>query len=554
MTPRPAPNRPGPPGAGLARPLPVLVLAALVAAAPSLAQAPGGAATAAPAVTPGDLPEPGLEGLEPAVAEQLAEMRGFVVKQFTETETPPPLLAEPIGELGRLYLAYDLRQPAEQCLLLADRLNPRDFRWTYHLGYLYQGDGKLEQAARHYERALAIQPGVVPAMIRLGEVYAADNRPEAAEWVLREALQRDPSSAAAEAALGELLVAAERYREGEELLRSALERQPGADRLYYPLALALRARGEDAGARAMMAKAGTVGVRPADPLIDGLEEMAIGERVHLLRGRAAYQAGDFAAAAEQFRAAAEVNPESVAAHVNLGTTLGRLGDVEGAMTEYRRAIELAPANTSALYNLGTLLMQRGESADALEQFKTAALHAPKDGGLRFQLAEALRANGLENDALLHYRQAAELAPPGEMARFREAQILTEQGRLVEAIERLEEGLELAPRSSLLALTLARLLASGPDLELRDGERALAILLNSTIRRSLRSFETLAMAYAETGNCDKALEWQSQAWEAALDADDQTLAEEMERRAAHYRDSRPCRYLPDATGPAAGDEP
>ncbi len=495
----------------------------------------------AAAVRASELPDPDLAALEPEVATQLGEMREFVVRQITETESRPRQLAEVIGELGRLYLAYELGEPAEKSLLLADRLAPRDFRWPYHLGYLHQAEGRLESAARYYERALSIAPGVVPALIRLGEVYAADNRPEAAEWVLREALGRDPSSAAAEAALGELLVAQERFREGEELLRSALERQPGADRLYYPLALALRGRGEDAAARAMMERRGTVGVRPADPLIDGLTELAIGERVHLLRGRAAYQAGQFEAAAEQFARAAEINPQSVAARVNLGTALGRLGDVEGAKAQYSKAVELAPANTSALFNLGSLLLKQGDVAGALEQFKQAALYAPKDAGIRLHLADALRLSGQENDALLHYRQAAELEPPGEMARFREAQILAEQDRYAEARDRLAKGYELAPRSSLLALTLARLLASAPDPAVRDGERALEILLTAPIRRSLRSYETLAMAYAETGQCEKAVDYQSQALEAAIDQDQTEVADALRKTLEHYERDRPCRY-------------
>jgi Flp pilus assembly protein TadD len=502
---------------------------------------PAQEATGQPKVGVDELPDPSLDGLEEAVASQLRDMRQFVVQQITETELRPVQLAEPIGELGRLYLAYELTGPAERCLLLADRLAPRDFRWTYHLGYLYQGDGRLDQAARHYERALAIQPRVVPAMIRLGQVYMAQDRPEAAEWVLRDVLSKDPASAAAEATLGELLVSQKRFREGEELLLSALERQPGADRLYYPLALALRGRGEDEAARVALGKRGTVGVRPADPLIDGLAELAIGERVHLLRGRAAYQAGQFEAAAEEFRSAAEVKPDSVPARVNLGTTLGRLGDVEGAMAEYRRAIEIAPANTSALFNLGALLLQQGDLGGALEQFTAAALYAPEDGGIRFQLAEALRLNDRGEEALLHYRKAAELEPPGQMARFREAQILSAKGLHADAVARLDEGHTLAPRSSLLALTLARMLASAPDLSVRDGKRALEILQSSPIRRSVRSFETLAMAYAETGQCDKAVEWQSQAWEAALDADNQELAEGLQRMVEHYQQGPPCRY-------------
>jgi tetratricopeptide (TPR) repeat protein len=481
-------------------------------------------------------------------------MHDFVVHQITETETRPVQLAEAIGELGRLYLAYELSGPAEQCLLVAARLAPRNFSWIYHLGYLTQGAGRLDEAATYYERALALVPGVGPAKIRLGQVYAAQNKPERAEWVLRDALGADPASAAAEATLGELLVAQKRYREGEQLLLSALDRQPGANRLYYPLALALRDRGEEQAARAMMAKRGTVGVRPADPLIDGLAELAIGERVHLLRGQAAYRAGRFEEAAAEFRGAIEIKPSAVSGHINLGSTLGHLGDTDGAIAEYRTAIELAPANSTALYNLGALLRQRGELADALDQFRNAALYAPEDGGIRFQLADALRLTGRAAESLIHYQKSAELEPPGELARFREAQVLSDMGRDDVAIRRLEEGLTIVPRSSLMALTLARLLASSPDLSLRDGQRALEILGKSPIRRSIRSFETLAMAHAEAGECDQAVNWQSQAWEASLDFDEQTLAEQLKSTLDHYQNDRPCRYLTDSdpvVDPASG---
>lgn len=529
---------------------PLLLLAALLVsgAAAGVAQDAG----EAPTVQVSELPDPDLTGLEEAVAQQIREMREFVVRQLTEAEIRPGKRAEQIGELGRLYLAYELNGPAEQCLLVADRLAPRDFRWVYHLGYLAQSTGRLDEAATYYERALSIVPDVNPAKIRLGQVYAAQNRPERAEWVLRDVLRSDPTSAAAEAALGELLVAQKRYREAEQLLLSALDRQPGANRLYYPLALALRDRGEEAAARAMMAKRGTVGVRPADPLIDGLTELAIGERVHLLRGQAAYRAGRFDEAAKEFRGAVEIKPTSVAGHINLGSTLGQMGDSEGAIAEYRKAIELAPANATALYNLGALLRQRGELGEALDSFRNAALYAPEDGVIRFQLADALRLTGREKESLLHFRKSAELEPPGEMARFREAQVLNELGRDAEAIARLKEGLAIIPRSSLLALTLARLLASSSDLSLRDGERAVQILNEAPIRRSLRSFESLAMAYAEAGDCEKAVEWQSQAWEAALDFDDQEIAATLESALDHYRNDRPCRYLAEAA-PATDTE-
>jgi tetratricopeptide (TPR) repeat protein len=490
-----------------------------------------------------DLPDPDVSGLEPAVANQLSEMRQFVVRELTEEERRPDQLAGSIGELGRLYLAYELYGPAESCLEIAARLTPRNFAWPYHRAYLAQQEGRLEDAADLYELSLSILPTVNPALIRLGQVYSELNRPVAAEWVLRQALANDPTDSAAGATLGEVLVTAERFEEAAELLSTALEQNPGADRLYYPLALALRGLGREQEARQAMEKRGMVGLRPADPLIDGLNEKTLGERVMLLRGRGAYQAGRFDEAAAEFRRALEAKPDSIPALINLGTTLGRLEDVEGATEQFRKAVELAPANSTARLNLGSMLAANGRLEEAVEHLEQAALYAQDDPVIRWELAETQRRAGKLEDALIHYQAASRLSPPGEMARFREAQVLTELGRSAEARDRLEEGLALIPRSLNLSIALARILAATSELEVRDGVRAqeLALMVVGAAP-TLRAVETVAMAYAETGLCDKAAEYQHRAIEAAMDRDNQELVAELQRMLERYENERPCRYL------------
>jgi tetratricopeptide (TPR) repeat protein len=386
------------------------------------------------------LPGAELGGLEEAVASQLRSAREVTLSVVADESATPEELAATIGELGRHYHAYDLRSSAEGCYRIAGRLTPEDFRWPYHLGYLLQTEGRLEEAKRAYTRALGIHRSVPPALLRLGQVHLDLGEDEAAGEVLREALSLDPTSAAVEAALGELYHSQGRHREAIALLRSALEKEPRANRLYYPLALAHRALGEMDEARRLLALQGTVGIRPADPLIDGLALLTTGERIHLLRGQSAYRAGRFADAAEEFRQAVAAEPESIAARIDLGSALGELGDVEGAIEQFERAAELAPGNETALFNLGVLLARRGDLERASDHLKQAAQLDPEDAGIRFQLAEALRRQDNFEGALVHYRRAIELEPHAEPARLGEAQALTALGRFSEVGDRLEEGL------------------------------------------------------------------------------------------------------------------
>ncbi len=138
---------------------PLAILAALIwLTTPPTAGAQPEPVTAEPAaVQVTDLPDPDTSSLEPAVAAQLTEMREFVVREMTEFEKRPDQLAGSIGELGRLYLAYELYRPAEQCLDIAARLAPRNFSWPYHLAYLSPAGGPARRRGPAL-RALPVDP------------------------------------------------------------------------------------------------------------------------------------------------------------------------------------------------------------------------------------------------------------------------------------------------------------------------------------------------------------------------------------------------------------
>ena len=73
------------------------------------------AAVTAAAALAVDLPDPDLAGLDPAVVQQLVQMRDYAGSRQVEEGLEPEAVAEAVGELGRLYHAYQLRRPAEAC-------------------------------------------------------------------------------------------------------------------------------------------------------------------------------------------------------------------------------------------------------------------------------------------------------------------------------------------------------------------------------------------------------------------------------------------------------
>lgn len=485
------------------------------------------------------LPEPELSELEPAVAAQLQRLSESTQEQLSDDSASLEVLAEAVGDLGRHYHAYGLVEAADQCYRVARRLDPEDFQWPYFRGYLLQSAGRLGDAEAAYLEALGLFRRVPPALLRLGEVYRELGRPEEAEVLFREALALEPTSAASLAALGELYASEGRHEEAIRLLEMALAQVPEATRLYYPLAMAYRSAGDLDKAKDLLARQGPVGVKPADPLIDGLTDLRTGERVFLLQGQAAFRAGRFAEAVEAFRQAVSVAPQSVSARIGLGSALGELGETEAALIEYSTALEIAPSNPTALFNAGLLQAQNGDLESAVANLQTATQYAPEDVTLRIHLANALRRSGNLESALAEYRVAVELDPSEEDARLGEAQALASMGRYADARDALERGLAQVPTSGLMAHALSRMLAMGPEPSIRDGARALDLAEKVFAAQPRPEYaEVVAAALAALGRCEEAAKWQLEVLERTSGDE---LLEQRRKVLALYSQGPPCSY-------------
>jgi len=100
-----------------------------------------------------------------------------------------------------------------------------------------------------------------------------------------------------------------------------------------------------------------------------------------------------------------------------------------------------------------------------------------------------------------------------------------------------------PDQAPLAHALARLLAAAPDDRVRDGRRAMEIvqrLLKEDKTTDLG--ETMAMAFAELGDYDRAAGVQRGVMAAARDAGLQQSIQRMEENLRLYENHRPCRTL------------
>lgn len=107
-----------------------------------------------------------------------------------------------------------------QVRVLHDSLTPKEHAT---LGQTYEVEGRMELAAREYERALRREPGSVPALVGLGNLAFGRGALEEAEAFYRQALAADPVNAGANNNLAMVYLAQDtNLREAEQLATQAL--------------------------------------------------------------------------------------------------------------------------------------------------------------------------------------------------------------------------------------------------------------------------------------------------------------------------------------------
>jgi tetratricopeptide (TPR) repeat protein len=416
------------------------------------------------------VPQPRLDDLEPAVAEQIRDAQartgGIVAKGGSSRE-----LADAYGSLARVYHAYEFLDSAEPAYLNARRLASGNSEWPHLLGVLYQQTGRLEEAAEALSTARRLQPRDYAAAIALGDTYMSLNRLVDARDQFQSVIDVFP--AVARRGLGDIAMRERKFAEAVEHYRAVLDRVPQATAIHYSLAMAYRGMGRMDEAREHLERRGLEGVHADDPLVTTVQSLVRGERAWVMQGRRAYDAGQFDAAVNAFTKALEAAPSSVVARVNLGSALVQLHrDVE-AIPYFRDALGLSPEEPGVAEALIGALVRLGRDGEAIETFSRVKSYRPDDEGSLVGVAILLAA----------------------------------RERYHEAIAVLDDAHQRFPDRTATATTLARLLASSPDSSLRDGKRALEIAMAVNDNEPTPAHaETIALALAELGRCGEAMDW------------------------------------------------
>lgn len=247
-----------------------------------------------------------------------------------------------------------------------------------------------------------------------------------------------------------------------------------------------------------------------------------------------------------------LSPEHPVVHYYLGLAAKTNQQDQIALEHFQKTLAGDPRASAAHYQLGLLLKKMGEEEAAEAQMALRGDRTPTAPGpmmkavivpsalAHYRLAENLRLSGSNKDAVSHYDQTVELLPRALGPRVGRALNMVQSGQHPEVLVRLRDDLKFFPNNAVLLHLLARLLAASPHETVRDGQKSLQlmhILGKGTVNAEM--VETLAMAFAEVGNFDKAIEFQQRAL-SVTDESDTGFFSRLQLNLANYQQKMPCR--------------
>lgn len=262
----------------------------------------------------------------------------------------------------------------------------------------------------------------------------------------------------------------------------------------------------------------------------------------MTRGNAYAGKGDWDHALRDYDEAVKAEPANADAWVNRGNAYAHKRQRDKSLRDYNEALRLNPKMPQAYCNRALNYLDSGKVDKALADLNEAIRLNPKFAEAYSRRAFVLLRLKRKDDALADAETALTLRPDsGEAFLFR-ARLRLARREFAEARLDFERALQHSrePKAPLWN-DVAWFFATCPDQSGRDGKKAVELATKAcelTQWKNAHTLDTLAAAFAETGDFDQAMKSQSQ----ALSLADAPAAERsgMKKRLALYQKRRPYR--------------
>lgn len=278
--------------------------------------------------------------------------------------------------LGTALLGAQEMEEAASMLEQAVEMNPRSVQAYNGLGFAQIALGELDQAVEAFREAVRLDPNFTKARKNFGKALRDRGDLDEALEQFAEVLRINPRDHDARLEFANTFMAKHKFDEAVEQYVYIVSENPGHASAWTNLGTAHLNRAQ---ARAAEAHG------PIDEAT--LEE-----------------------AAEAFRAAIRLNPESTNAHNSLGIIHAMREDYDAAIESFRQSLLLDPSSAPAHYNLANCLVEKRDTEGALRHFVAAIRIRPNDPNTHYELGMLLSKHGRFTEAIQAFRRTLQLRP------------------------------------------------------------------------------------------------------------------------------------------------
>jgi tetratricopeptide (TPR) repeat protein len=436
------------------------------------------------------------------------------IAKFTEALTRR--LAKPAASEAYANRAYCHAERGEREQALRDydesiRLYPK-LAWVFAArGVLHLTKGDAEAAFDDLSTAIRLDPNEVDALQWRARIHVSRRDFASAIEDLKEAARVRPKNADIYADLGEAQFAANDLLRARASLDTAIALDAGHARAYGKRAQIHHLEGRREAAVGDSIRAGLAPEAIAmngSPQANGEPRTALGL---LHQGILALQSAQHDHAIRYFdkALAMQLDPRTASqAHMNRGNAYLAKGDVQRARSDYEKAISEDPRNAGAHVNRASVSINEDPDL-AIEECTKAIAIDPNLGEAYINRGLARDKKRQPSEALVDFKKAVEFNPA---------------------------------RIDVALNFIAWTRATNPDASLRNADEAIAAatrLCELTRWQEAAYVDTLAAAYAEKGDFERAVELQMKA-AGLVPMTAESLRKELDSRIDLYRRRQPYR--------------
>jgi superkiller protein 3 len=245
----------------------------------------------------------------------------------------------------------------------------------------------------------------------------------------------------------------------------------------------------------------------------------------------------------EFKQVIAIKPRHTGAYTNLGVVYSRKNRLDEAIAVYKQALAINPDSEEAHINIGTAYGKKGMLDEAIAEFEQTLEINPECAKAYYNIGAAYWEKGMLDNAITEYTKALDINPYYAKAYYKLGLAFEAQHRLQEAIGAYHEAIRLKLDNHEVYNNLAWIYATAPDNTMRDGKEAVKLAIKAcelTDFKNAVPLDTIAAAYAEMNNFEKAIEYQ----ERAIKLAPPQIEKELKGRLQLYKSGKPYRAQHD----------